>query len=330
MKLLITGGAGYIGTHIALMAKDNGIDVTVVDDFSTGFERCLNQHDINFVSMDIRSPDLIPLMQRAGADAVVHLAAKTSVPESVLLPASYYDINTVGSLNVAKAAVSSGVKHLLFSSTAAVYGNAPHRAFVESDPTNAISPYGWSKLFAEQMIADVCKGTKTQAVILRYFNVAGADPKLRCGQSTKAATHLIKVLSEAAVGTREQVEIFGTDYDTPDGTAIRDFIHVWDLAEIHLKMLSLPPALGATEVFNCGYGKGYSVKEVVEAAQRLGPKPFKVVHSDRRAGDSVVSLANCEKLKRVMGWSPNYQDIDEIVHSAIAWEQTLTNSMVKQ
>jgi UDP-glucose 4-epimerase len=257
--------------------------------------------------------------------SIIHFAGSTIVPESMTNPLGYYSNNTANSRALIEAAVKGGVPHFIFSSTAAVYGNPARVPVAEDDPTVPLSPYGWSKLMTEVMLRDTSAAHDLRHVALRYFNVAGADPQLRTGLSTPGATHLIKVAVEAALGRRPRIDVYGTDYPTPDGTCIRDFIHVSDLAQAHLAALNYLRGGGASTVLNCGYGRGYSVREVLDAVRHAAGHAFPVNYCERRAGDIVVSVAAASRIRELLNWTPQFDDLDAIVGHALAWEHRLMN-----
>jgi UDP-glucose 4-epimerase len=323
MSVLVTGGAGYIGSHMVLALCDAGEQVVVLDNLVTGFDWAIDPRaelevgaagDIAFVSEVIR---------KHGVTAMVHFAGSIVVPESVVNPLKYYANNTATSRNLIEAAVTMGVKHFIFSSTAAVYGMTGLAPVVETTPLNPLSPYGRSKLMTEQMLADVAAAHPITYGVLRYFNVAGADPQKRSGQSTPEATHLIKVSCQAALGQREKVSIFGTDYETRDGTGVRDYIHVSDLISAHQLMLGHLRNGGESQTLNCAYGQGYSVREVISAVKAVSGVDFKVEEGPRRAGDPASITATGEKLRALLGWQPAHDDLTHIVETAYAWEQHL-------
>jgi len=321
--ILITGGAGYIGSHTAYACLDAGRRVAVLDDLSTG-RRELVPPDAAFVEGSIHDQDLVRRAVREhDVTAAIHFAAKTVVPDSVADPAAYYHANFAGALALIQAVQAEGVDKIVFSSTAAVYDPAAalEADVVESSPTVPMSPYGWSKLMVERLLADLGAATALRHVILRYFNVAGADPKGRSGQSTPRATHLIKVACEAAIGLRPHLDIYGDDYPTPDGTCVRDYIHVADLADAHLLALEHLEAGGESLILNCGYGRGASVKEVVAAVERASGKPLPTVPGPRRPCDPPRVVSNPGRLRERFGWSPKHDDLDGIVASALAWER---------
>jgi len=323
MSVLVTGGAGYIGSHMVLALCDAGEQVVVLDNLVTGFDWAIDPRaelevgaagDIAFVSDVIRKHDVT---------SIVHFAGSIVVPESVVNPLKYYANNTATSRNLIEAAVTTGVKHFIFSSTAAVYGMTGLAPVVETTPLNPLSPYGRSKLMTEQMLADVAAAHPITYGVLRYFNVAGADPQKRSGQSTPEATHLIKVSCQAALGQREKVSIFGTDYETRDGTGVRDYIHVSDLISAHQLMLGHLRNGGESQTLNCAYGQGYSVREVISAVKAVSGVDFKVEEGPRRAGDPASITATGEKLRGLLGWHPAHDDLMHIVETAYAWEQHL-------
>ncbi|MBA2126796.1 UDP-glucose 4-epimerase GalE [Hyphomicrobium methylovorum] len=321
MSVLVTGGAGYIGSHMALELLDAGASVVVIDNLSTGY-RWAVPAGADLVVADIADTDVVmETIRKHKVDAIIHFAGSIVVPDSVADPLGYYLNNTVKSRGLIAAAVASNVKTFIFSSTAAVYGNPVENPVTETAALTPMSPYGSSKLMTEVMLADTARAHDFRFVALRYFNVAGADPKGRSGQSTPKATHLIKVASETALGKRAQMEVFGTDYPTPDGTCIRDYIQVNDLASAHLAALTYLRNGGASDIFNCGYSKGYSVDDVIAAVKRVSGVDFKVVRSPRRAGDPAAIVAASNKLRATLGWRPKHEDLDGIVGQALAWER---------
>jgi UDP-glucose 4-epimerase len=323
MTVLITGGAGYIGSHMLYELKGAGERVVVLDDLSTGF-RSLVPADVPLVIGSVGDRELVAqTLRQYGVQAIIHFAASIIVSESVRNPLKYYCNNTVGTSNLLDVAVAVGVKQFIFSSTAAVYGNAERVPVAEEDPKQPISPYGRSKLMSEIMIADADKAYGLRSAVLRYFNVAGADPKGRTGQSTPQATHLIKVACEAALGKRAKVEIFGDDYPTADGTGVRDYIHVSDLARAHLTALDYLRSGGESITINCGYGSGASVKEVIETVKRVSGVNFPVSVAPRRDGDPPTLVADVARISRILPWTPRFQDLETIVTHALAWEQRL-------
>jgi UDP-glucose 4-epimerase len=322
--VLVTGGAGYIGSHAVLALLDAGWSVVVIDDLSTGFEWAVPQ-GATFVRGDIGDqPLLARLIADHGIGAIMHFAGSIIVPESVENPLKYYLNNTVKSRTLIESAVAGGVRHFLFSSTAATYGIPKTVPVSEDAPTVPINPYGWSKLMTERMLMDSAHAHPLNFCALRYFNVAGADPKGRTGQSTKGATHLIKVAVEAAIGKRSHVDVYGTDYDTPDGTGIRDYIHVSDLAAAHVMALEqLVADPGASHVLNCGYGRGFSVLEVLDSVDRVTNVEIERRLMPRRAGDPPALVADNGRILATLPWRPARAELDLIVADALAWERSL-------
>jgi UDP-glucose 4-epimerase len=323
MAILVSGGAGYIGSHMVLELLDRGEPVVVLDDLSTGFWWALPK-EVTLVRGDMGDQALVEhVIAEHGITEIAHFAAKIVVPDSVSDPLGYYLNNTVKTRALLESAVRGGVKHVIFSSTAAVYGEPPVSPVPEDIALNPINPYGRSKLMSEWMLGDVARAHGLTYVALRYFNVAGADPKGRSGQSSPNATHLIKVACQAALGQRAGLEVFGTDYQTPDGTCVRDYIHVTDLARAHLAALDHLRGGGANLTLNCGYGRGYSVKEVIEVVKQVSGIDFPVKLSGRRAGDPASLVAKAERIRAELGWQPEHDDLDEIVRQALAWEEAL-------
>jgi len=324
MAVLVTGGAGYIGSHMVLALLDAGHEeVVVLDDLSTGFDWAVPE-GVKLVVGDVADQALVTqtILQHR-IDALAHFAAKIVVPDSVADPLGYYLANTVKTRSLIEAAVRAGVKHVIFSSTAAVYGEPDVTPVPEDLPLNPINPYGRSKLMSEWMIADAAAAHGFSYVVLRYFNVAGADPEGRSGQSTPNATHLIKVATQAALGQRARLDVFGTDYPTPDGSCLRDYIQVSDLAEAHRLALDHLRSGGESLTLNCGYGRGYSVLEVVEVVKRISGRDFEVRLCPRRAGDPAQIVAAAARIRERLGWQPRHDDLDAIVDQALAWEQRL-------
>ncbi len=323
MSILVTGGCGYIGSHMAHELNDMGRQVVVLDNLTTGFRWALPEQ-AKLVVGDIGDQDLArTVIRRHGVTGIIHFAGSIVVPESVADPLGYYNNNTVKSRALIEAAVATGVEHFIFSSTAAVYGDAKETPLRETAPLEPMSPYGSSKLMTEIMLRDTSRAHAMRHVALRYFNVAGADPQGRTGQSTRGATHLIKVASETALGKRRSMDVFGTDYDTPDGTCVRDYIHVKDLARAHVAALGYLESGGKSDVFNCGYGKGYSVLQVLDAVRRVSGKPVAATLSPRRPGDPPAIVASSAKIRATMGWQPKHDNLDLIVQHALDWEQHL-------
>ena len=329
VPVLVTGGAGYIGSHAVLALKDAGWRVAVIDDLSNG-SRDVLPDDVPFFQGSIAERVLVDsIIDDLGIGAIMHFAGSIVVPESVEQPLKYYANNTLASHALISAAVDAGVKHILFSSTAAVYG-APERVpIVEDDPKLPINPYGASKLMTERMLEDASAAHPFNYGALRYFNVAGADPEGRTGQIGKGSTHLIKVAVEAAVGKRDKVAVYGDDYATPDGTCIRDYIHVSDLAAAHVAALDwLTRHPDENLVMNCGYGNGLSVLEVLDAVDRANGNPVRRVMEGRRAGDPPALVAGNGRLLEMFDWRPAFADIDRIVADALAWERKLTERAI--
>lgn len=327
MTVLVTGGAGYIGSHMVWALLDAGEDVVVVDRLSTGFEWAVAP-EAKLVRADIADTQAIAdIIKSHGIEAIIHFAGSISVPESIADPLGYYQNNTANSLGLIRAAVAGNVRRFVFSSTAAVYGSPEgDAAVVETTPTVPQSPYGASKLMTETMLADASAAHDFRYAALRYFNVSGADPLGRTGQSTRGAANLIKVATEAAMGKRDGIEVFGTDYPTRDGTCVRDFIHVSDLVAAHVDALTYLRAGGTSLVANCGYGRGYTVREVLDAVRRLSGREFDIRLAPRREGDIVSSIADSTRARTLLGWSPCHDDIDKIVGSALDWERALQRS----
>src|SRR5579872_2005175 len=304
MTILVTGGAGYIGSHVVYGLIDQKQRVIVLDNLSTGFREAI-PGEATLVVGDTGDAALVSrLIAEHNIDAVMHFAASTVVPESVAEPTAYYKNNAVNSLALIDTAIRGGVKHFVFSSTAAVYGSPTVKLVDEDTPLQPMSPYGASKLMTETMLRDLASASDLTYVVLRYFNVAGADPLLRTGQSTRAATHLIKVAAQAALGIRQGMEIYGTDYPTPDGTCIRDYIHVCDLVSAHIQALDYLRGGGASATLNCGYGHGYSVLEIIEAVRRVSGNDFTATPRPRRAGDPAAIVADSRRLRRLLSWVP--------------------------
>lgn len=320
--ILVTGGAGYIGSHVVRQLGERGERIVVLDNLSTGFRESVLYGEL--IVGDTGDGELVErVLREHKVRAVLHFAAHIVVPESVANPLKYYLNNTANTRNLLACCERAGVEHFIFSSTAAVYGIPATIPVAEDAPLEPINPYGRSKLMSEWMLRDLAAAGGMKHVILRYFNVAGADPEGRIGQSTPEATHLIKVACEAATGQRERVEIFGTDYPTPDGSGVRDYIHVEDLAAAHLAALDHLRAGGDSTVLNCGYGHGYSVREVLDMVQRVAGCRLNVVESPRRAGDPPALTADARRIRETLGWRPRYDDLEVIVSSALAWERKL-------
>jgi len=323
MTVLVTGGAGYIGSHMVQALKEAGESVVVIDNLSTGVADVL--------------PDGVPLLvgdagdetvvgnaiARHGVESIIHFAGSIVVPDSMRDPLGYYRNNTMTTRSLLNAAVKAGVSRFIFSSTAAVYGDPDEVPVPENAPTRPLSPYGSSKLMTEIMLHDVASAHGMNYVVLRYFNVAGADPLARMGLATVGATHLLKIAVEAATGQRAKIDVFGTDYPTPDGSCIRDFIHVSDLAQAHRAALSYLRGGGGSVTLNCGYGRGYSVLETIEAVRRVSGRNFAVSYAPRRPGDIMAMVADTSRIRGVLDWTPQYDDLETIATHALAWEWKL-------
>ncbi len=321
MTILVTGGAGYIGSQMAYQLVDSGERVVVLDNLSTGFDWAIPP-GVPAVAGDVGDARLLDaLIAEHGVSAIIHFAASVVVPESVADPLRYYRNNTVNSRSLIEAAVRGGVEHFIFSSTAAVYGEPDRIPIAEDAPTRPMSPYGSSKLMAEIILRDAARAHGLRYMILRYFNVAGADPQLRTGQSTRGATHLIKVAAETALGLRPKLEIFGADYPTPDGTCIRDYIHVGDLAAAHSDALRYLRNGGESLTLNCGYGHGFSVLEVIDAVKRAAGVDFRVEFAARRPGDPARIVAAADRARALLDWQPQFGELSTIVAHALAWER---------
>ena len=323
--ILVTGGAGYIGSHTVLQLRARGRKVVVLDNLYTGFRQAVL--DTPLVEGSVGDRDLVlRVLREHDVDTVMHFAAHTIVPESVSDPLKYYGNNTCATRNLLQACAESGVKHFVFSSTAAVYG-IPDSAYAdEATPTSPINPYGTSKLMSEWMLRDLAQASSMRYVALRYFNVAGSDSQGRIGQATKRATLLVKVAVEAAVGKRPHLSIYGTDYATPDGTGVRDYIHVEDLATAHLDALTYLEDGGTSATLNCGYGHGYSVREVIRSVERVAARSLVVKEEPRRAGDPPMLVAKADRVRSTLGWKPRFDDLDTIVRHALDWERKLQSS----
>jgi UDP-glucose 4-epimerase len=321
-SILVTGGAGYIGSHVTRQLKEAGENVVVLDNLSTGFRSAVL--DCELVVGDTGDRALVEtVLADYNVDTIMHFAAHIIVPESVEQPLKYYGNNTCSSRNLLDCAVRANVKHMIFSSTAAVYGIPETGHASEESPNQPINPYGSSKLMTEWMLRDVSQVTDLKHVALRYFNVAGSDPGGRIGLSTKKSTLLVKVACEAAVGKRDKLYIFGTDYPTPDGTGLRDYIHVEDLASAHLEALAYLRKGGDSTTLNCGYGHGYSVREVLAAVEKAHGSPLTIEEGPRRAGDPPILIAVADRIQEVLGWQAKYDDLDVIVQSQLDWEKRL-------
>jgi len=323
MAVLVTGGAGYIGSHMVLNLTDSGETVVVLDNLTTGFDWAVDGR-ANFEHGNAGDIALVrQLIDKHQITEIIHFAGSIVVPESVSDPLKYYGNNTAASRNLIEAAVLGGVKHFIFSSTAAVYGMTGLDPVVETTPLNPMSPYGRSKLMTEMMLADVAAAHPLTFGVLRYFNVAGADPAKRSGQSTPLATHLIKVACQTALGQREKMDIFGTDFETPDGTGVRDYIHVTDLIAAHALLLRHLRAGGESTTINCAYGQGYSVRQVVDTVREVSGVHLRADEGPRRPGDPASVTATGQKARELLGWVPQHNNLSEIVQSAYDWERHL-------
>lgn len=323
--ILVTGGAGYIGSHTVRQLGESGEKIVVLDNLSTGFEAAILHG--TFVKGDTGNSELVAgIFHEHEIDTVIHFAAHTIVPESVKNPLKYYWNNTCSTRNLLEQCQKHGIKNFIFSSTAAVYGVPESGLASEDSPKSPINPYGTSKLMTEWMLRDLSLASDLNYVALRYFNVAGSDPECRIGQSTPNATLLIKVACETAVGKRPAIYIFGTDYPTPDGTGIRDYIHVEDLADAHLKALTYLREGGESTEMNVGYGHGYSVREVLDAVERAHGKPLNIKEEPRRPGDPPQLISVADKIKDKLNWTPKYDDLDIIVKTSLQWEEKLLSS----
>lgn len=321
MNFLLTGGAGYIGSHACLALLDAGHKVTVIDNLSTG-NKALIPKKANFIECNINETSIITdLIQKEKFEGLLHFAGYVKVEESVSNPEKYFDNNTKNSEILFDTCIQNNLTNIIFSSTAAVYGDPLNdKSITENNPLKPLSPYGESKILTEKYLQN---NSKCNYIIFRYFNVAGADPKMRSGLTSKTATHLIKIASEVAVGKREKITIFGDDYPTPDGTAIRDYIHVSDLADIHVKASEYLINNQQSEIINCGYGKGFSVKDVLNMFNKVNDKPISVERGSRRLGDSSMLVSNVSKLHDLLKWQPKYNDLYFIIKTAIQWEKKI-------
>jgi UDP-glucose 4-epimerase len=323
MTVLVTGGAGYIGSHMVHALADAGESVVVVDNLSTGFAAFLPQ-GVPLVIGDAGDENLVrSTIVQHGVESIIHFAGSVVVPDSLRDPLGYYRNNTMTTRSLLNTAVKAGIDRFIFSSTAAVYGNPEQMPVREDAPTRPLSPYGSSKLMTEIMLHDAASAHGINYVVLRYFNVAGADPQARMGLATIGATHLLKIAVEAATGQRAKIDVYGTDYPTPDGSCIRDFIHVTDLAQAHRAALSYLRGGGASVTLNCGYGRGYSVLETIEAVRRVSGRNFAVQYAPRRPGDIMTMVADTSRMRATLDWTPQYDDLDTIAAHALAWEEKL-------
>jgi UDP-glucose 4-epimerase len=323
MTVLVTGGAGYIGSHMVLALAEAGESVVVIDNLSTGFSAHLPEGVPLFIG-DAADENLVEgVIAAHNVESIVHFAGSVVVPDSMRDPLGYYRNNTMTTRSLLNTAVKCGVNRFIFSSTAAVYGNPDRMPVTEDAPTRPLSPYGSSKLMTEIMLHDVAAAHGMNYVVLRYFNVAGADPQARIGLSTAGATHLLKIAVEAATGQRAKIDVFGTDYPTSDGSCVRDFIHVSDLAQAHRAALSYLRDGGQSTTLNCGYGRGYSVLETIDAVRRVSGRNFAVQTAPRRPGDIMTMIADTRRIARTLDWTPQYADLDTIAAHALAWEDRL-------
>src|SRR6185437_14048369 len=323
MSVLVTGGAGYIGSHMVYALVEAGESVVVVDNLSTGFSAHLPAGTPLFIG-DAGDENLVEgVIAKHKVESIVHFAGSVVVPESIRDPLGYYRNNTMTTRNLLNAAVKNGVTRFIYSSTAAVYGTPDRMPVPEHTPTRPLSPYGFSKLMAEIMLHDVAAAHGLNYVVLRYFNVAGADPEARIGLATVGATHLLKIAVEVATGQRANIDVFGTDYPTKDGSCIRDFIHVSDLAQAHRSALAYLRNGGASTTLNCGYGRGYSVLETIDAVRRVSGRSFAVQYAPRRPGDIMTMVADTSRIRGLLDWKPQYDDLETIAAHALAWEDKL-------
>ena len=324
MKTLLTGGAGYIGSHTSLALLDEGHDVTIIDDLSTGNKELIPRK-AKFIKSNINNTSVVgELLQKEKFDVLMHFAGYIEVEESVKNPQKYFDNNTENAKILFDTCAENNLTNIIFSSTAAAYGNPINeKPVLENSLLKSLNPYGESKIQAEKYLQN---NSKINHIILRYFNVAGADPLMRSGIITKNATHLIKLAAEVVIGKKNKITIFGNDYPTPDGTAIRDYIHVSDLANIHIKAAEYLIKTQQSEIINCGYGKGFSVKEVLEEVNKINGKKINIEEGERRAGDSAMLVSNVSKLNKLLNWNPKYNDLNFIIKTAIDWEKNLLNN----
>ena len=323
MTVLVTGGAGYIGSHMVHALAEAGEMAVVIDNLSTGFPAFVPE-GVPLIIGDAADESLVEsVIAKHGVESIVHFAGSVVVPDSMRDPLAYYRNNTMTTRSLLNAAVKGGVNSFIFSSTAAVYGNPDQVPVPEHAPTRPLSPYGSSKLMTEIMMHDVASAHGMNYVVLRYFNVAGADPLARIGLATVGATHLLKIAVEAATGQRAKIDVFGTDYPTPDGSCIRDFIHVSDLAQAHRAALSYLRGGGASVTLNCGYGRGYSVFETIEAVRKASGRNFAIQFAERRPGDIMTMVADTSRIRNLLDWTPQYDNLDTIAAHALAWEEKL-------
>ena len=323
MKVLVTGAAGYIGSHMLFALVDEGVDVIALDDLSTSNKDVIPPN-IPFIKMNVGDGKKITdLLIKEKITTVIHFAADVIVSESIKNPLKYYLNNTSNTAKFFSSCKNAGIKNIIFSSTAAVYGSSLKDKISEDTQTKPVSAYGYSKLFSEKILTDLCGSENLSYIIFRYFNVAGSDPNKRTGQITKNATHLIKVACETALGKREKIQIFGDDYETDDGTCIRDYIHVWDPVNAHLKAISYLENGGVSKILNCGYGKGFSVLEVIKEVKKISGKNFKIEISGRRVGDPPKIIADNSLILKYLNWSPAYDRLEYIISDALNWEKNI-------
>jgi UDP-glucose 4-epimerase len=323
-SILVTGGAGYIGSHVVKLLGENNENIVVLDNLSKGFKEAVLYGEL--VVGNTGDKELVSkIIQHYNVDTIMHFAAHTVVPESVSNPLKYYGNNTCNTRNLLECCQAHGVKHFIFSSTAAVYGIPDSETVNEESPLAPINAYGTSKLMSEWMLRDLAQACDMKYVALRYFNVAGCDPDGKIGQSTPGATLLTKVACETAIGKRQSISIFGTDYATKDGTGVRDYIHVVDLADAHIKALDYLRNGGNSVTLNCGYGHGYSVREVLNTVKQVSNVDFVIKEEDRRSGDPASLVSQADKIGHVLGWNPKYDDLELIVRTAFEWEKKLIN-----
>ena len=328
MNILVTGGAGYIGSHVCLNLLDAGYNITVIDDLSSG-QKKLIPDKVEFIQANINDTNkLNKLFQKKSFNTLMHFAGFVQVEESVKFPEKYFNNNTKNATILFETCINNGLKNIIFSSTAAVYGNPNKELIHEGATLNPLNPYGESKVQTENQLIKMQKNNNFNYIILRYFNVAGADPKLRSGLISKKPTHLIKIASQAAIGKLNSVTIFGNDYNTHDGTAIRDYIHVSDLADIHVKSLEYILEKKQSKILNCGYGKGYSVKEVLDTLNRVCNNKIYIKYGNRRSGDAVSLVSNTNQLMETISWAPKYNDLETILKTSIKWENKIQNEKI--
>tara|TARA_B100001245_G_scaffold208409_1_gene171390 strand:+ start:308 stop:1297 length:990 start_codon:yes stop_codon:yes gene_type:complete len=328
MNILVTGGAGYIGSHVCLSLLDAGYNITVIDDLSSG-QKKLIPDKVEFIQANINDTNkLNKLFQKKSFNTLMHFAGFVQVEESVKFPEKYFNNNTKNATILFETCINNGLKNIIFSSTAAVYGNPNKELIHEGATLNPLNPYGESKVQTENKLIKMQKNNNFNYIILRYFNVAGADPKLRSGLISKKPTHLIKIASQAAIGKLNSVTIFGNDYNTHDGTAIRDYIHVSDLADIHVKSLEYILEKKQSKILNCGYGKGYSVKEVLDTLNRVCNNKIYIKYGNRRSGDAVSLVSNTNQLMETISWAPKYNDLETILKTSIKWENKIQNEKI--